>query len=80
MIRWTVASRDLPQRRGVRTPSFPHVFSGNPGETGTGPPIKTFGVDDFGPLRGEYSEICKPPKIRHGRGDKPVCKRQLGGL
>jgi hypothetical protein len=23
--------------------SFPHAFSGNPGETLTGPPIKTFG-------------------------------------
>jgi len=23
--------------------SFPHVFSGNPGEPLTGPPIKTFG-------------------------------------
>src|SRR3990170_3150411 len=31
-----------------RSPSFPHVFSGNPGETGTGPPIKTFGGDAFG--------------------------------
>ncbi len=55
MIRSTVALRDLPQRRGVRTPSFPHVLSGNPGETGTGPPIKTFGGDDFRRLRGEYS-------------------------
>jgi len=29
-------------------PSFPHACSGNPGETLTGPPIKTFGGDDFG--------------------------------
>jgi hypothetical protein len=27
--------------------SFPHASSGNPGETGTGPPINTFGGDDF---------------------------------
>ena len=26
--------------------SFPHAFSGNPGETPTGPPINTFGGDD----------------------------------
>src|SRR2546428_6970173 len=32
------------RRRTRRVPSFPHAFSGNPGETGTGPPIKTFGV------------------------------------
>src|SRR6266702_6084424 len=32
----------------IPTPSFPHAFSGNPGETLTGPPIKTFGGDDFG--------------------------------
>jgi hypothetical protein len=71
MIRSSVASRDLPQRRGVRTPSFPHAFSGNPGEDRKWTPdpfdvaqgrgehsrttIKTFGDDDFGPLRGEYS-------------------------
>jgi hypothetical protein len=30
------------------SPSFPHAFSGNPGETQTGPPIKTFGGDNFG--------------------------------
>ena len=34
--------------QGMFDPSFPHVFSGNPGETGTGPPIKTFGGDAFG--------------------------------
>src|SRR5437867_4937639 len=28
--------------------SFPHAFSGNPGETGTGPPIRTFGGDGLG--------------------------------
>jgi hypothetical protein len=28
-------------------PSFPRAFSGNPGEIRTGPPIKTFGGDDF---------------------------------
>jgi hypothetical protein len=31
-----------------RAHSFPHALSGNPGETGTGPPIKTFGGDAFG--------------------------------
>ncbi len=30
-----------------QSPSFPRVFSGNPGETLTGPPIETFGGDDF---------------------------------
>ena len=30
------------------SPSFPHVFSGNPGEIRTGPPIKTFGGDGLG--------------------------------
>ena len=30
-----------------QSPSFPHVFSGNPGETRTGPPIRTFGGDEF---------------------------------
>src|SRR4249920_3009613 len=28
-------------------PSFPHVFSGNLGESGTGPPIKAFGGDEI---------------------------------
>ena len=28
--------------------SFPHAFSGNPGDIRTGPPIETFGGDDFG--------------------------------
>ncbi len=31
-----------------RSPSFPHAFSGNPGEIRTGPPIRTFGGDAFG--------------------------------
>src|SRR5918995_6910122 len=30
------------------SPSFPHVFSGNPGGIRTGPPIKTFGGDGLG--------------------------------
>ncbi|HZM89954.1 MAG TPA: hypothetical protein VFF31_25765, partial [Blastocatellia bacterium] len=30
-----------------QSPSFPRVFSGNPGETLTGPPIETFGGDGF---------------------------------
>jgi len=31
----------------VTIPSFPHAFSGNPGEFRTGPPIKAFGGDDL---------------------------------
>ena len=31
----------------VRVQSFPHAFSGNPGEIRTGPPIKTFGGDNL---------------------------------
>jgi hypothetical protein len=31
----------------IRSPSFPHALSGNPGGFGTGPPIKTFGGDAF---------------------------------
>src|SRR5439155_13791816 len=31
-----------------RSPSFPHAFSGNPGEFLTGPPIRTFGGENFG--------------------------------
>ena len=31
-----------------QSPSFPHVFSGNPGEFRTGAPIKTFGGDNLG--------------------------------
>jgi hypothetical protein len=38
-----------------RSPSFPHAFSGNPGENGTGPPIKTFGGDAFGINSHQYS-------------------------
>src|SRR6266542_1342695 len=46
---WVYCKRNSPQRpRTRRVPSFPHAFSGNPGETGTGPPIKTFGGDAFG--------------------------------
>ena len=30
-----------------RAHSFPHAFSGNPGEVLTGPPIKPFGGDDL---------------------------------
>jgi hypothetical protein len=31
----------------AKSSSFPHVFRGNPGETPTGPPITTFGGDNF---------------------------------
>ena len=37
-----------PNRTSPTSPSFPHAFSGNPGGIRTGPPIKTFGGDDFG--------------------------------
>jgi hypothetical protein len=37
-----------PNRSSPTSPSFPHAFSGNPGEIRTGPPIKTFGGDGFG--------------------------------
>src|SRR3989338_3246823 len=40
-------------------PSFPHAFSGNPGEFRTGPPIKTFGGDNFG---GKSSEGLLIPR------------------
>src|SRR5438132_13979490 len=33
------------KRSPIRSPSFPHALSGNPGESGSGPPIKTFGGD-----------------------------------
>src|SRR5207247_10959712 len=32
----------------IRSPSFPHALSANPGESETGPPINTFGADAFG--------------------------------
>ena len=32
----------------IRSPSFPHALSENPGLFGTGPPIKTFGGDALG--------------------------------
>jgi hypothetical protein len=31
-----------------QSPSFPHAFSGNPGEFRTGPPIEAFGGDNLG--------------------------------
>src|SRR3990170_3534754 len=40
-------------------PSFPHAFSGNPGETRTGPPIKTFGGDAFGE---NYHKVLSIPR------------------
>src|SRR3989338_9165708 len=40
-------------------PSFPHAFSGNPGETRTGPPIKTFGGDNFGE---NYHKVLSIPR------------------
>src|SRR4029453_15961329 len=36
------------EKNFFQSPSFPNVSIGNPGETGTGPPIKTFGGDAFG--------------------------------
>src|SRR6266536_6226091 len=41
-------SRSLLCKSYSQSPSFPNAAIGNPGETGTGPPIKTFGGDAFG--------------------------------
>jgi len=38
----------------VLLPSFPHAFSGNPGELRTGPPIKAFGGDELGRRAGIF--------------------------
>jgi hypothetical protein len=38
-----------------KSPSFPHAFSGNPDESLTGPPIKTFGGDNCG--RNSYTNL-----------------------
>ena len=47
-----VASSDTDSHRADVAPSrahsFPHAFSGNPGEILSGPPIETFGGDNFG--------------------------------
>jgi hypothetical protein len=48
-----------------KSPSFPHAFSGNPGETGTGPPIKTFGGDAFGINSHRY--VLIPRSLPRGR-------------
>ena len=41
------------------SPSFPHAFSGNPGEPRTGPPIRTFGGDNFGE---NYYKVLSIPR------------------
>jgi hypothetical protein len=40
--------RSLLRKVYFQSSSFPNVSIGNPGEKGTGPPIKTFGGDAFG--------------------------------
>jgi len=44
------------------SPSFPHVLSGNPGETLTGPPIKHSGMITFGKLL----SVIRYPRTRFG--------------
>src|SRR4029453_6305581 len=61
------------------SPSFPHAFSGNPGEIRTGPPIKTFGGDGLGsrisaPQPLFSKEITKATKNPH---NKPLNLRAL---
>src|SRR6266542_2778140 len=59
-----------PNRSSPTSPSFPHVFSGNPGGIRTGPPIKTFGGDGFGsriasPQPQFSKEVTKSTKERN---------------
>ena len=46
-----------------QSPSFPHAFSGDPGEILAGPPIETFGGDDF---RGISSRFVDTPQLAAG--------------
>jgi hypothetical protein len=46
-----------------QSPSFPHVSSGNPDETRTGPLIKTFGGDAFG---SRHSVLSIPSSLLRG--------------
>jgi hypothetical protein len=48
----------------VSVPSFPHAFSGNPGEFRTGPPIKTFGGDELG-FRAEVSSSGRERELMY---------------
>jgi hypothetical protein len=56
------------------SPSFPHVFSGNPGGIRTGPPIKTFGGDGFGSrissLRPQFTKEVTKSLARQSRNQK----------
>jgi hypothetical protein len=56
-----------PKRSSPTSASFPHAFSGNPGGIRTGPPIKTFGGDDFG-----VASLLPQPQFSK---DTKVCKR-----
>ena len=38
-------------QRPIQSPSFPHVLSGNPGQSGSGPRTKTFRGDGMGGVR-----------------------------
>ena len=56
----------------VSIPSFPHAFSGNPGEFRTGPPIKAFGGDELG-LRAQISSSVGERKLmKHFVVKKPT--------
>ena len=46
------------------SPSFPLLFSGNPGEFRTGPPIKRFGGDELG-FRVQISSSAGVRKLMH---------------
>ena len=51
-------------RQTIRGPSFPHALSGNLGESGSGPPIKTFGGDE---VRTNWREGLSIPRcLRRG--------------
>jgi hypothetical protein len=47
-LRLYFAGSAASEKSAILGPSFPHASSGNPGESGSGPPIKTFGGDEIG--------------------------------
>jgi hypothetical protein len=63
-----------PNRSSPTSPSFPHAFSGNPGGIRTGPPIKTFGGDDFGVASLRPAAIFEEETLEASR-KKPAKKR-----
>jgi len=48
----------------IRIPSFPHALSGNPGGSGTGSPIKTFGGDE---IWNRSNDGHSTPRLLRGR-------------